>query len=117
MTGSIEIDSLRLFARHGVAGQERIVGNIFEVSLSLRYPLESATESDNLDNTLNYAEVINIVREEMDIPSQLLEHVAGRILKRLTSEFPLISGGRIKITKTAPPCGVEVKGVSVILEW
>ncbi|MDE5745104.1 MAG: dihydroneopterin aldolase [Paramuribaculum sp.] len=117
MTGTIEIDSLRLFARHGVAGQERIVGNIFEVSLSILYPLDYATGSDNLQDTLNYAEVINIVRAEMEIPSQLLEHVAGRIIKRLTSEFPQIYGGKIKITKTVPPCGVEIKGVSVILEW
>ncbi|MDE6652442.1 MAG: dihydroneopterin aldolase [Paramuribaculum sp.] len=117
MRGTIEIDSLRLHACHGVAEQERIVGNIFDISVSLAYPVDKAVETDNIEDTLNYAAVIQVIKKEMKIPSLLLEHVAGRIVKALINEFPLISGGRIKLTKVTPPCGAELKGVSVILEW
>ncbi len=117
MKGTIEIDSLRLFARHGVAAQERTVGNIFEVSLSVCYPIDVAVENDDLMATLDYGSVIELIKREMEIPSLLLEHAAGRIVNALRREFPAISSGKIKVTKVTPPCGVEVKGVSVILEW
>lgn len=117
MKGTIEIDSLRLFAHHGVAAQERAVGNTFEVSLSVNYPMDGAVENDNLGATLDYGTVIQLIKREMEIPSMLLEHAAGRIFNALRHEFPAISSGKIKVTKVTPPCGVEVKGVSVILEW
>ena len=117
MKGTIEIYSLRLFARHGVASQERAVGNTFEVSLSVSYPIDGAVENDDLGATLDYGVVIQLIKKEMEIPSMLLEHAAGRIVTALRREFPAISSGKIKVTKVTPPCGVEVKGVSVILEW
>ena len=117
MIGTIEIDSLRLHAHHGVAEQERIVGNIFEVSVSLDYPVDIAAETDNIQHTLNYAAVIQLIKKEMATPSSLLENAAARIVRALMKEYPLISGGKIKLTKVSPPCGVEVKGVSIILNW
>lgn len=117
MKGTIEIDSLRLHAHHGVLEQEKIVGNIFEVSLSVSYPIDKATETDDIEDTLNYAAIIQLIQREMNIPSMLLEHAAGRIIRALKNEFPLISCGKIKLTKVTPPCSAEVKGVSVILEW
>ncbi len=53
----------------------------------------------------------------MAIPSRLLEHVAARIAKALSHAFPAIESGQITVTKTNPPCGVEVKGVSVTIKW
>ncbi|MDE6263735.1 MAG: dihydroneopterin aldolase [Paramuribaculum sp.] len=117
MKGTIEIYSLRLFAHHGVAAQERAVGNTFEVSLSVNYPMDEAVGNDNLGATLDYGTIIQLIKREMEIPSMLLEHAAGRIVNALRHEFPAISSGKIKVTKVTPPCGVEVKGVSVILEW
>ena len=79
MKGIIEINGLRLFARHGVFEEERINGNTFELTVHLCYPIENAMQSDNVADTLNYAEAIEIIRKEMEIPSRLLEHVVGRI--------------------------------------
>ena len=77
MKATIEVDGLRLRARHGVMAQERIVGNEFEISLSLEYPPAlKAVESDCVDDTLNYARAIEIVRQIMAEPSYLIEHVA-----------------------------------------
>lgn len=117
MTGTVEIDRLRVYARHGVAEQERKVGNIFEVSASLRYPMDNACTDDSLTDTLDYSEAIAIIRHTMSEPCLLIEHAAWRIVKALRTRFPLIRGGLVKITKITPPCGVEVKGVSAILEW
>lgn len=117
MTGTIEINGLRLFARHGVYEQERELGNKFEVTAHLHYPIEGAMESDDLTSTLNYAEAVNVITEVMAIPSKLLENVAYRIHKALMEKFPSISGGTIKISKLNPPIPAELKDVAVIIEF
>ncbi|MCI9608328.1 MAG: dihydroneopterin aldolase [Muribaculaceae bacterium] len=113
----ISIDRLQLYAHHGVAEQERVVGNTFEVSLSVQYPAAGACSDDNLDGTLNYATAIDVIKREMAVPSRLLEHVAARIASSITSQFPQITNGSVTVTKLVPPCGVEVKGVSVTVNW
>ncbi len=117
MTATIEIDGLRLYAHHGVMEQERELGNLFEVSASLRYPALVATVSDEVNHTLNYADVINVIRSEMSQPSLLLENAAGRIVKSLRHRFPLIEGGKLSLRKLTPPCGAELNWVGVTLEW
>lgn len=117
MTGTIEIEGLRLFARHGVYEHEREEGNRFELSVKLRYPIAEAMATDNLSDTLNYAEAVEIIVREMEVPSQLLEHVTGRIKRALMKAFPLIEGGYIKLTKLTPPIPYEIEGTSVSVEW
>lgn len=117
MTGTIEIDRLQVYASHGVAEQERKVGNIFEISASLRYPMDKACTDDSLADTIDYGEAIAIIRHTMSEPCLLIEHAAWRIVNALRTRFPLIERGMVKVTKVTPPCGVEVKGVSAILEW
>ena len=117
VTTTIEISRLLLHGYHGVAGQERIVGNSFEISLSLRYPAQESLFTDDVTDTLNYAEVIEIVRTEMAIPSKLIEHVAGRIRNSLVEHFPKIEGGMVKVAKLCPPCGVQLAEVACVVEW
>ncbi len=116
MHTTITLDRMKFRACHGVLEQERRVGNTFEVSLRLDYPFADAMETDDLASTLNYADVYEVVKREMAVPSQLLEHVTGRIRSALLREFPLISGGFIRIEKCRPPipgitgaAGVEVR--------
>lgn len=117
MKGTVEINGLRLFARHGVFEEERINGNTFELTVHLNYPIESAMKSDDVNDTLNYAEAIEIIRQQMDIPSSLLEHVVGRIHRALTDAYPHITGGFIRLTKLNPPIPVDIDGTSVSIEW
>lgn len=117
MNGIIEINGLRLFARHGVYEQERINGNLFELSVHLVYPFDRAMLTDGIADTLDYTGVIDIVRKEMDIPSDLLEHVVGRIYRALTASFPLIKGGMIRLAKINPPIDEDLDDVAVKIEW
>ena len=59
-SGQIFIDNMRFHAHHGVLEQERLTGGDFLVSLSASYPLWKATESDDVTDTLNYAEVYEL---------------------------------------------------------
>lgn len=117
MKSSIEIKGLRLFARHGVFEEERINGNTFELDVRLDYPIGKAMESDDVADTLNYAEAVEIIRQEMDIPARLLEHVVGRIYTALTEKWPDISGGSITLIKRNPPIPADIDGTAVKIEW
>lgn len=108
---------MQFHAFHGVMEQERTVGNRFSVTVKLRYPFSRAMDSDELDGTLNYAEVYDVVKGEMAVPSKLLEHVAGRIRKALLLRFPEIGGGYVKIVKKAPPIAGILGAAAVEIEW
>ena len=111
MTTKIELEKMRFYAYHGVMPQETKVGNDFVVDLILTAPLEQAVKSDELDDTINYAAVYAVVKEQMDIPSKLIEHAAGRILER----FPQLAAVELKLSKLNPPFGGDVHSASIIL--
>lgn len=118
MTSYILLENIRFFAYHGVAPQETTVGNEFVVSLRLKTDIARAMESDDVADTVNYAEIHQTVKEEMDIPSKLLEHVAGRIVRRLFNDFTTIERIDLKLSKRNPPMGadIETAGVEVHIE-
>ncbi|MBQ1800246.1 MAG: dihydroneopterin aldolase, partial [Prevotella sp.] len=86
----INLLGLRFHAYHGVLEQEQIVGNDYCLDVRMKYDISKAMLSDNIDDTLNYAKAYELIRVEMMIPSQLLEHVAYRIGSRLIKQFPEI---------------------------
>lgn len=113
MSSKIYLRNVRFHAFHGVLPQEGIVGNDYLVNLVLDYDFSAAIKTDDLQGTLNYAEVYQKVREEMAVPSKLLEHVAGRIAHRLFSDFPEIQKLQLSITKVNPPMGADSDGAGV----
>ncbi|MDH6312984.1 dihydroneopterin aldolase [Parabacteroides sp. PFB2-10] len=115
MTTQIRLDNMKFYAFHGVMEQERKVGNHFRVDLTITAPLEEATRTDILEDTINYAEVFAVVKREMTIPSRLLEHVGGRILASLKASFPQITALEVKVSKMSPPFGGDVESAAVIL--
>ncbi len=113
MSSKIYLRNVRFHAFHGVLPQEGIVGNDYLVNLVLDYDFSSAMKTDDLQGTLNYAEVYQKLREEMVTPSKLLEYVAGRIAHRLFSDFPEIQKLQLSITKVNPPMGADSDGAGV----
>lgn len=115
--GYVFIDNLRLHAYHGVLPQERVVGNDYVVNIKVGYPIERACDTDSVEDTLNYAEVAEVVADVMRTPSSLLEHVAGRVVEALKTRFPLVESVNISIRKMAPPISHDMDSAGVELEW
>ncbi|MDR1456366.1 MAG: dihydroneopterin aldolase [Tannerella sp.] len=113
---TIDLTGMKFYACHGVSPQERRVGNDFTVDISYTFAAEAALESDELDDTVDYAGVYGIVKAEMERPSRLLEHVAGRIFHALCAAFPQLTRLRVKLSKLNPPTGGEVHSASVTVE-
>lgn len=113
---TITISGLRFYAYHGVEPQERIVGAWYSVELSLHIQALKAIETDELAGTVNYASVIELVKEEMQIPRNLLEHLAGCIAKRVMTEFTSVAGASVTISKKNPPVAAATGSASFTIE-
>lgn len=111
----IELKELRFHAFHGVLPQERSVGGDFIVTLRVGYDWTRAMKTDLVGDTLNYAELYELVDREMAVPSFLLEHVAGRIALAVETHHPDISSIDLWVTKVNPPMGADCRGATVEL--
>lgn len=108
MNSYIFLDNVRFFAYHGVGQQEREVGNEFVINLKLKVDIARAAGTDDVTHTVSYADVYENVKAEMEIPSKLLEHVCGRIVKRLFRTFPTVKAIELKLAKRNPPMGADL---------
>ena len=106
--GIIELEGMEFKAYHGCLEQEKVRGNSFVVDFRGELDLSAAADSDNINDTLNYADIYEIVAYEMSIPSELLENVAGRIVKEIEKRFPELRKFSVRVSKKRPP----VEGVT-----
>lgn len=113
----IRLEGLHFRALHGVMPQERQVGGDFLVTLRVGYPFAVAMASDDVKDTLDYAALYQLVEREMLLPSNLLEHVAGRIAETIEKAFPQVSSIDLTLTKLNPPMGADCQGASVEVHW
>lgn len=98
----IELNSVRLHAYHGLFEGERITGSNYEVSVHVVYE-EGDTTFDDLKNTINYVEILEIVKQRMRIPTGLLEKVADGIIREIRHRFPFSKEISISIYKLEAP--------------
>ena len=112
----IILESMEFHAFHGCLKHEQTLGNTFIVTLSLELDTSLAGQTDNLEHTLNYQLVYDIVKREMEITSKLIEHVGQRILDNVYTEFPQITEVGVKLSKLNPPLGGKVDRVTIELE-
>jgi dihydroneopterin aldolase len=109
--GKISLEGMEFFAYHGCYKEEQVIGTKFIVDLNVSLDSTLAEESDHLKDTLNYVQLYQVVKKEMDQKSHLLEHVAKRIMDSLKSGFPGIQRIELKISKINPPIGGKVSHV------
>lgn len=114
--GTIHLEDMEFYAFHGHYKEERIVGNKFIVNLDIETDLEAASRSDKLQDALDYQSAYKIVKDQMQIKSHLLEHIAGRILDALLNEFNEIKTVSIKLSKLNPPVGGKVDRISITMQ-
>ena len=100
---TIELKNVHLYAYHGVMEQEREIGAWYTIDASLLIDNHSCLSSDDINGTVSYADVYDIIREEMETSSQLLENVCYRICDRIYNEFCQVTEIKITLSKDTPP--------------
>jgi 7,8-dihydroneopterin aldolase/epimerase/oxygenase len=113
--GLIQIENMEFYSFHGHFKEERIVGNKFLVNLTIETDMKIPAESDNLKDAVNYQRIYEIVKQQMELKSHLLEHIAGRILDSIYAEMKGISSVTVKVSKMNPPMGGKIASVSVVM--
>ena len=95
--------------------QEREVGAWFTIDTRLEVSDSSAAQSDNIDATISYADVYEIIKREMKTPSNLLENVCARIMEALFGTFTTIEKITITLKKDTPPMGGDRLNAAVTM--
>ena len=113
----IRMEGMKFYAFHGVLPQENFVGANYYIDLKLKTDFSRAAETDKLEGTVNYADIHAAIKEEMQITSQLLEHVCQRIARRLFQDFPTIETIDISLFKENPPMGACAQRVGVEVQY
>ncbi len=113
--GTVSIHQLSVYGYHGCLPEEAVIGTNYSLDIDVELDISKAVAEDDLSATADYVVITRLVHEEMAIRSKLIEHVCGRILKRIRSAFP--QAGRIRVTlfKHSPPANGNVQKVSVTL--
>lgn len=113
---TISIEGMEFFAYHGCFPEEKVIGTRFVLDLFLETNTSEAEVSDELSKTVNYLEVYGIVKKQMEIKSNLLEHVGRRIIQEVKNHFPQVVNVEVKVRKLNPPLGGKMDFVSVTLK-
>ena len=109
----ISLRDIHLYAYHGVLPQENTVGAWYTIDLTATVSDVSSIATDDIDSTVSYAEIYEVVCSEMKKPSKLLENVCGRILSALFDRFDTIVVMEISLVKDTPPMGGDRLGSAV----
>ena len=112
----IEVNNIKLYANHGCMEEESLIGGAYVVDVHLWLDFSRAAEEDKLSDTVDYVRVNQIVSEQMQERSKLIEHAGWRIHQALKSEFEQCERIRVKVTKIAPPINGDVDNVAIIIE-
>jgi dihydroneopterin aldolase len=113
MKSSISLHDIRVYAYHGCLEQEAQIGSWYRVDLTVWADLGASIKSDRLADTIDYVTLNQIVKDQMAIRSELLEHVTGRILQAIRVDFQEVTSVEIEVAKINPPIGGDVAQVSV----
>lgn len=114
--GIIKLQNIRTYSYHGCLIEEGKIGSDYTVNLEVKTDLRKSSITDDLKDTVDYVLLNRIVVEEMAIRSDLLEHVAHRIITRIFSEIPEISRIIVAVSKLNPPIGGDVEAVTIEME-
>ncbi|MGG0657411.1 dihydroneopterin aldolase [Rummeliibacillus pycnus] len=111
----IHIKDMEFYGYHGVLPEETKLGQRFRVTLAIATDLQHAGETDELDNTVSYAEVYDLCKEVVEgEPYKLIEAVAEKIAKVIRKAYPdAVKGIRVEVIKPDPPIKGHYKEVSV----
>lgn len=111
--GIIKVENIRVFAHHGCLNEETKIGSNYRVDLEVEANLQTSAKSDKLADTVDYVLLNRIIKEEMSIPSALLETVCRRILDRIFKEDTLVKKATVWVSKLNPPIGGDVESVTI----
>ena len=101
--GVLSVEGMAFYAYHGCLPEENKIGTNYFVDVEIEGDFSKSINQDELQNTFDYSTIYSIVKKEMEEPSKLIEHVAGRIANALKLKLTDMKKLIVSVTKTNPP--------------
>lgn len=100
----LELEGMEFWARHGCLPHEKESENLFVVDFRAETDMTAAAESDRIEDTVDYGRIYDITARVMNGGhAGLLEHLAGKIAKAISAEFPDLQEFSVRVSKRRPP--------------
>ena len=100
--GLITVEGIRVFAYHGHLPEEAILGGHFIVNVWVTADTSEVEKTDDLNDTVDYVKIIEIVKQKMAIRANMIEVTAKRIVDAI---LPLhkVQKVKVEVEKIQPP--------------
>ena len=116
MSDQIVLTGIHGFGYHGLFDQERKDGQDFFIDLTLSVDLTAAAQSDAIEDTVNYAEITDLVVEEITTnPVNLIEKLAARIAERVLNQHIKVQSVTVTVHKPQAPVAAQLKDIAVVV--
>jgi dihydroneopterin aldolase len=113
--GLVTIEGIRIFAYHGHLPEEAILGGHFIVNVWVTSETLEVEETDNLNHTVDYVQIIEVVKQQMSIRANMIEVPAKRIVDAILL-LNKVQKVKVEVEKIQPPINATFDKISVTLE-
>jgi 7,8-dihydroneopterin aldolase/epimerase/oxygenase len=101
----IFLEGLDFFAYHGFLPEEQRIGNHYRIDVVVETHFGLASQTDTLENTIDYGKLYALIADIMQVPAKLLEHIAHKIITQTFLAFPTAMAVEVCVAKQNPPLG------------
>jgi len=113
--GLITVEGIRVFAYHGHLQEEAVLGGHFIVNTWVEVDTSEVEKTDDLNDTVDYVKIIEIVKEQMAIRSDMIEHPANRIVDSILL-LNKVQKVKVEVEKIQPPIDASFDKISVTIK-
>ena len=113
--GLITVEGVRVFAYHGHLPEEAVLGGHFIVNVWVEADTVEVEKTDDLNHTVDYVTIIAIVKEQMAIRSNMIEHSAKKIVDAILT-LDKVKKVTVELEKVLPPIDATFDKISVTAE-
>ena len=107
----ITVEGIRVYAYHGHLPEEAILGGHFIVNVWIDIDVSEVEKSDDLNHTVDYVQIIEIVKNQMKIRANMIEVPAKRIVDALLS-LKKVQKAKVEVEKVLPPINATFDKIS-----
>ena len=113
--GLITVEGIRVFAHHGHLPEEAVLGGHFIINVWVKSDTDEVEKTDDLNDTVDYVKIIEIVKQQMAIRADMIEVPAKRIVDSI---LPLhkVQKVTVEVEKIQPPIDATFDKISVTTE-
>ncbi len=109
---TIHLHNLKFYSFHGFHEEEKLLGNEYEVNADIQFHEEDA-KIYSLSQTINYVEVLEIIKKRMHTPTALLETIVMEIGNTIYEKYNYVRHINISLKKAHPPIEGIIGSVGV----